>query len=199
MSTATLVRADVREDRPATMSGEFYFQYKDEASRIAVRVWKNSHVFAVDDIEQAIWEHGLKNWKYYADATDESVSKFMTRAARKFAFDERIKHMYATGAFIYTPDMVKSYLENCAWEPLEQTPHTESRVDLRQAFLQLRQSAPKQASAVFKRYGSQEKAGMTATDSSNLSQGVVAITHRLNSGLKLAAESVELASLEGEE
>jgi hypothetical protein len=199
MSTATLTTAAVRHEPPATMTGVFYAQHKAEVSRIAARVWKHSHVFAVDDIEQAIWEHALVNWKHYADASAESASKFMTRAARKFAFEERIKHMYATGAFIYTPDMIKSYLETCAWMPLEQMPDADSRVDLQQAFQQLSESAPAQAAAVFKRYGLREKTLMTKTDSSNLSQGIVAITHRLNSGLKLTAESVEVASLGDEE
>jgi hypothetical protein len=185
------------EELPATMTDEFYVQHQPEAARVASVEWKGSTIFAADDLEQAIWEHAIVNWKHYAGASADNVSKFMTRAARKFAVDERTKHMYATGAFIYTPSITRAYLETCAWEPLEEVPDVDARVDLIEAFTLLRKSAPKQAAAVFKRYGLNED-GLSSSEQMNVSRGVEAICHRLNTGLRLSSESIDTAISKGD-
>ena len=175
------------------MTEEFYLDWLPSAQRIAAREHRDSTLFARDDIEQAIWEHVLGNWKHYVAIVDPKfVEIYMTRAARGYVRQERVDFMYFAGAFIYTPKIVAAFLETCAWEPLEEVPDIDARVDLIEAFEQLRKSAPKQAAAVFKRYGMGEE-GMDASERKDVSRGVDAICHRLNSGLRLAAESIDLA------
>lgn len=182
------------EALPTEMTSAFYETYAPEAYAIAARNHHRSSIVDVQDIEQAIWEHVLVNWKHYAKAEERFVSIYMAKAARGFMRQERVEHMYATGAFIYTPKITAAYLDTCAWEPLEDVPDIDARVDLQEAFVLLRASAPKQAEAVFKRYGLGEQ--LTESEQKNLSRGVESLTHRLNSGLRLQAESIDLVTRE---
>ncbi len=182
------------EEATDQMSSQFYEDWLPSAMRIAAREHRNSSIFARDDIEQAIWEHVIKNWKHYAAIEDPKfVEIYMTKAARGYVRQERVDFMYFAGAFIYTPKIVAAYLETCAWKPLEEVPDVDARVDMIEAFTALRKSAPKQASAVFKRYGLNEGAAMSSGERVNVSRGVEAICHRLNSGLRLQSESIDLA------
>jgi hypothetical protein len=177
-----------------TMTQEFYEDWLPSAVRIAAREHHGSNIYDRDDIEQAIWEHVVKNWKHYAAIEDPKfVEIYMTKAARGYVRQERVDFMYFAGAFIYTPKIVAGFLETCAWAPLEEVPDIDARVDLREAFELLRKSAPKQAAAVFKRYGLGHGESLSSTEASNLRFGIEAITHRLNSGLRLQAESIEYA------
>jgi hypothetical protein len=176
------------------MPAAFFEQYQPEALRISLRQHQRSTIFDSSDIEQSIWEHVMLNWKHYATADEQLVSFYMKRAAKSFANRQRIDHMYFTGAFIYTPKIVAAYLETCAWEPLDEVPDVDARVDLQEAFELLRESSPEQAFAVFRRYGLKEFDAMTETQKKNSRLGVDALAHRLNLGLRLAAESVELTS-----
>lgn len=177
-----------------TMTPAFYEQYQPEALRIAYGQHQRSTIFDVADIEQSIWEHVMMNWKHYATADERLVSFYMKRAAKSFANNQRVEYMYFTGAFIYTPKIVAAYLETCAWEPLDEVPDVDARVDLQEAFNLLRESAPAQAGAVFRRYCLKEE--LTESEQKNSRRGVESLTHRLNSGLRLSAESVEFTSKE---
>ena len=180
-------------DLPETLTAGFYELHSAEATRVATVEWKRSHIFAIEDVEQAIWEHAISNWKHYAEASVESITKWMTRAARDYVRKERVAYMYQTGTFIYTPALVAAYLESCAWEPIEEVPDVDARVDLIEAFELLRKSAPSQAAAVFKRYGLKERE-MSDAEQRNAARGVDSLCHRLNSGLRLQAESVDFAT-----
>lgn len=173
------------------MTAEYYQQHYAEAQRIAVGEWKKSNLYEAEDVEQAIWEHVMGNWKYYAKADDKYRTACMVRAARNYVRKEREDYMYHSGAFVYTPKLVANYLESCAWKPLEQVPDVDARVDLQEAFAILARSAPKQAAAVFKRYALGEE-DMSSAERMNVSRGTESICHRLNSGLRLSAESIDL-------
>jgi len=180
---------------PATMDDDFYLQYLPVVTRTAIREHRQSTIYSAEDIEQAIWEHVLKNWADYAGYDEGLVVSCINRAARTYVTQARIEHMYATGSFIYTPKLVAAYLATCAWEPLEEVPDVDARVDLQEAFALLQQSAPKQAEAVFRRYGMGETS-LSEAEEKNVSRGVESLCHRLNSGLRLSSESIELASKE---
>ncbi|MDR6794352.1 hypothetical protein J2X12_002911 [Pseudarthrobacter oxydans] len=173
------------------MTDTWYEKHWPNVIRTAAREHRKATIFTTEDMEQAIWEHALGNWSDYAEADDALVSTLMTRAARTYANKQRIEHMYATGSFIYTPKLVAAYLDSCVWSPVEEVPDVDARVDLQEAFAELSKSAPKQAGAVFKRYGLGEE--LSATERPNLSRGIESLTHKLNSGLRLQAESVEYA------
>lgn len=178
---------------PDTMTPEFYEEHQPLAASIAATNWKRSAIFTSDDVEQAIWEHVLANWRHYREASVDSIATYMKRAARGFARKERNDYMYFTGAFIYTPKIVAAYLDTCAWQPIEEVPDIDARVDMQEAFALLRERAPKQAAAVYKRYALGETA-LSGAEKFNLSAGVESLTHRLNSGLRLQAESIDLTS-----
>jgi DNA-directed RNA polymerase specialized sigma24 family protein len=186
LSTAT-------EEVTESLTHQFYEDWLPSVVRIAAREHHSSTLFARDDIEQAIWEHVVKNWKHYVAIDDPKyVEIYMTKAARGYVRQERVDFMYFAGAFIYTPKIVAGFLETCAWQPLEEVPDIDARVDLIEAFASLRKSSPKQAAAVFKRYGMGED-GLSSAERMNVSLGTEALCHRLNSGLRLSAESIDLA------
>lgn len=186
MTTAT------KTDLPAVEFASFHSTYARTVRRIASREHRGSSLYDVDDIEQAIWERVIVNWQYYYKSASKYVEIFMTRSARGFASAQRIDHMYATGAFIYTPKLVKSRLESCEWKKTTQALGVNVRADLVDAFERLQVSAPAQAAAVFKRYASSPDE-LSSNDRANCSRGVTQITDHLNSGLRLRAEPLEIA------
>jgi len=118
----------------------------------------------------------------------------MGRTARTFAAAQRNDYMYFTGAFVYTPKIVAAYLDTCAWQPLEEVPDIDARIDMQEAFVLLRQKAPKQAQAVYKKYALGDT--LSGPEKRNLSAGIETLTHKLNSGLRLSAESIDFTSKE---
>jgi hypothetical protein len=175
------------------MTSEFVERHLSTVVRIAAREHRKATIFSVEDMEQALWEHALDNWSDYAEADDALVASIMGRAARTWATKQRIEHMYATGSFIYTPKLVAAYLETCAWQPVEEVPDVDARVDLQEAFAALQLSHPKRADAVFKRYGLGENDSLSEAERKNLERGVESLCHKLNSGLRLQSESIEYA------
>ena len=175
------------------MTSEFVERYLSTVVRTAAREHKKATIFTIEDMEQAIWEHALSNFSEYADAEPGIVDALMKRAARTYATRQRIEHMYATGSFIYTPKLVAAYLDSCVWEPVEEVPDVDARVDLQEAFADLQQTHPKRADAVFKRYGLGEGDSLSESERKNLERGIESLCHKLNSGLRLTAESIEYA------
>jgi hypothetical protein len=96
---------------------------------------------------------------------------------------QRTQYMYATGAFLYTPGMVRRYLEDVVWCSPQDCMDVEARADISQAYEQL----PKgMKAAVYKRYALKEPT-LTRAEVTAESRAVKAITDRLNTGLRLQA------------
>lgn len=164
----------------APLDTDLYLELEPMVNAIASQEWKQSHIYSIEDVAQAIWEHMMANWNEYEPA-DEYMFKYMARrAARGFCQRERVKYMYAHGAFLYTPGMVRRYLEDVVWCSPEDCRDVDARVDLSEAYKKLSKG---QKAAVYKKFALREP--LTKNEQVAESRGVANITTRLNTGLRL--------------
>lgn len=171
----------------APMDSDLYLQLEPMVNAVASSEWKASHIFTIDDVAQAIWEHMMKDWAHYQAADDGLVKHMARRAARRYCHEERVKYMYANGAFLYTPGMVRRYLEEVVWCSPEDCRDVDARVDLSEAYAQLSKA---QKAAVYKKYGLKEPLTKPAEQVAE-SRAVSNITTRLNTGLRLQSGGIE--------
>lgn len=148
---------------------------------VAGSEWKNSVLFSIDDVAQAIWEHMLGNWSHYAGKDTLLIRHMARRAARGYCMAQRTQYMYATGAYMYTPAMVRHCLEELVWCSPGDCNDVEGRADVSEAFRHLPRA---QKAAVFKRYGLKELLTRGAEQVAE-SRAVTAMTDRLNTGLRM--------------
>jgi hypothetical protein len=170
----------------APLDTDLYLELEPMVNAIASQEWKQSHVYSIDDVAQAIWEHMMANWPEYEKAHDYLFRYMARRAARRFCEDERVKYMYANGAFLYTPGMVRRYLEDVVWCSPEDCRDVDARVDLSEAFRKLSRG---QKFAVYKKFALKEP--LSKSEQVSESRAVSAITTRLNTGLRMQPGGIE--------
>lgn len=165
----------------APMDSELYLELEPLVNDVAAAEWKNSHLFSIDDVAQSIWEHMMKNWKHYEGREVALIRHMARRAARNYCMTQRMQHMYSTGAFLYTPGMVRRFLGDVVWCMPGDCPDIEARADLSEAFSYLTKG---QKAVLYKKYALKEPLARNAEQVAE-SRAVAAITNRLNSGLRL--------------
>jgi len=169
----------------APMDSGLYLELEPLVMDVAANEWKNSHLFSIDDVAQAIWEHMMANWKHYEGRDGALIRHMARRAARNFCRDMRTQHMYATGAFLYTPGMVRRFLGDVVWCAAGDCLDVDARADLSVAFSYLTRG---QKAVLYKKYALKEPLARNAEQVAE-SRAVAAITNRLNSGLRLSQAS----------
>jgi DNA-directed RNA polymerase specialized sigma24 family protein len=177
----------IEEYVTAPLDSDLYLQLEPLVNAIASQEWKNSHIFSIDDVAQAIWEHMMAEWRYYDGADEDLVKHMARRAARRYCQDQRTQYMYSTGAFLYTPAMVRRFLEEMVWCSPEDCKDVDARIDLSEAYAKLPKS---QKAAVYRRYGLKEPLNGAGEQSAE-SRAVSAMTRKLNTGLRLHADVFE--------
>lgn len=171
----------------APMDTDLYLTLEPLVNAIASQEWKRSPLFSIDDVAQEIWKHMMENWKDY-DGKDEGLVKHMARrAARRYCQKQRTEYMYATGAFLYTPAMVRRYLEDVVWCGPEDCKDVEARVDISEAYKKLTKG---QKAVVYKRYALREPLANNAEEVAE-SRAVGRITNILNTGLRLQSNDFD--------
>ena len=168
----------------APMDTERYLELEPMVYQVASQEWKNSELFSIEDVAQSIWLHMMENWSHYVDK-DEALTRHMVRrAARRYCKTMRVEHMYATGAFLYTPKMVRRCLEEVVWCNPEDCTDVDARADIAEAYKYLTKG---QKAVLYKRYALKE---MLTRNSEQVaeSRAVAEITQRLNTGLRLHAD-----------
>jgi hypothetical protein len=130
----------------------------------------------------------MKNWpEYEKELHNEPLFKHMARrAARGYCMQERVRYMYAHGAFLYTPGMVSRYLEDVVWCSPENCRDVDARVDLSEAYAKLTKG---QKAAIYKKFALREP--LEKNEQVAESRAVAAITTRLNTGLRLQSGGLE--------
>lgn len=170
----------------APLDTDLYLELEPMVNAIASGEWKQSHIYSIEDVAQAIWEHMMANWSDYQAADDPMFRYMARRAARRFCQDERVKYMYAHGSFLYTPGMVRRYLEDVVWCSPEDCKDVDARVDLTEAYAKLTKG---QKAAIYKKFALREL--LTKNEQVAESRGVSAMTSRLNTGLRLQSGGIE--------
>jgi DNA-directed RNA polymerase specialized sigma24 family protein len=165
----------------APLDTELYLQLEPMVNDVAGSEWKSSPLFSIDDVAQAIWEHMMANWSHYAGKDEILIRHMARRAARNYCLDQRNQYMYSTGAFLYTPGMVRRYLEEVVWCLPGDSMDIEARCDISEAY----QSLPKgQKAAVYKRYAMGETLVRNAEQVAE-SRAVARMANHLNTGLRM--------------
>lgn len=167
----------------APLDTERYLELEPLVNEIASSEWKGSTAFSIDDVAQAIWLHMMEKWSEYEKADEHLVRYMARRAARVYCEKQRIDYMYATGSFLYTPGIVRRSME-FAWSDLKDCPDIDIRMDISEAYEHL--SRPQKA-AIYKKYALKEPL-VTSAEKAAEYRGINAITHRLNTGLRLTPE-----------
>jgi DNA-directed RNA polymerase specialized sigma24 family protein len=170
----------------APLDTDLYLQLEPMVNQVAGQEWKRSHIYSMEDVAQAIWEHVMKNWHQYENADAYLFKYYARRAARAYCMRERVTYMYAHGAFLYTPGMVRRYLEDVVWCNPEDCKDIDARADLTEALSKLTRG---QRAAIYKKFALKEP--LTKNEQVAESRGVSAITTRLNTGLRLQAGGIE--------
>lgn len=165
----------------APLDSDLYLELEPLVNAIASQEWKNSHIFSIEDVAQAIWEHMMTEWKHYNGADTPLIKHMARRAAKRYCEDARTQWMYANGAFLYTPGMVRRYLEDAVWCSPEDCKDVEARVDLGEAIQKLSKA---QRIILYRRYALKETITVSK-DKVAESRAVANITNRLNTGLRL--------------
>lgn len=171
----------------APMDSELYLALEPLVNDIASSEWKNSRIFSIDDVAQAIWLHMMENWQHYAGRDDLLVRYLARRAARGYCRAQRIQHMYATGAFLYTPRLVRKYLEEVVWCSPGDCADIDARADITEAYGHLTKG---QKAVLYKKYALKEPLTRNAEEVAE-SRAIAEITQRLNTGLRLSAEGYD--------
>lgn len=169
------------------MDSSLYLELEPLVMDVAANEWKNSHLFSIDDVAQAIWEHMMASWKHYEGRDVALIRHMARRAARIYCMAQRNQHMYATGAFLYTPGMVRRFMGDVVWCQAGDCVDVEARADLSEAFSYLTKG---QKAVLYKKYALKEPLARNAEQVAE-SRAVAAITNRLNSGLRLAPAASE--------
>lgn len=173
----------------APLDSDMYLSLEPIVNQVASSEWKGSTVYEMEDVAQAIWVHMMENWAEYAKADTALVVFMAKRAARAFCQRQRVDYMYANGAFLYTQGIVRRMLEDTVFCDPEHATDVDARVDINEAMGHL---SKVQRAAIFKKFALKEP--LVGAEKAAESRGVTAITHRLNSGLRL--DVIEIGSLD---
>lgn len=173
----------------APLDSDMYLSLEPIVNQVASAEWKGSVAYEMEDVAQAIWLHMMENWAEYQKAENGLIVFMARRAARKYCQQQRIDYMYANGAFLYTPGIVRRMLEETVFCDPANAIDVDARVDINEAMTHL---SKVQRAAIFKKFALKEP--LVGGEKNAESRGITAITNRLNSGLRL--EVVEVGTLD---
>ena len=168
----------------APLDSDLYLSLEPLVVQVASKERANSHIFELDDVVQAVWLHVMEHWKEYEKAEIGLRYTIAKRAARAFCSQQRVDYMYATGAFLYTPGIVRRLLETEVYCVPENAADLEARADLTEAITYLTRG---QKAVIYKKFALKEQL-LTSAEKSHEFRAITAITHRLNTGLRLTPE-----------
>lgn len=89
-----------------------------------------------EDLEQELWVFVLEELMP-RDYPEGTVVDLVKKQAVKTARQERIDYMQFRGAFIYSPAVVRTILEDSVWTDVEDAPDIEGRMDVSSALAEL--------------------------------------------------------------
>jgi len=117
----------------APLDSDLYLSLEPLVNDVAAKEWAGSGIYELEDVVQAVWLHVMEHWEEYEDAGGGLVRTMARRAARTYCKKQRIDYMYANGAFIYTPGIVRRYLVETVFCDPEHASDLEARADIDEA------------------------------------------------------------------
>lgn len=128
-----------------------------------------------EDLRQELWVFYLEQKKQVEH--DKQMVDLIGRRARGTARQERIDYMYFSGAFIYTPSMVRTLLADAVWCDVEDSFDIEGRVDVTAA---LKKQSQRAQGLLYARFALGEKTENSSPDRFVIDRAIDSITHELN-------------------
>lgn len=162
------------------MDSQLYLVLEPMVNQAASQEWRGVTAFELEDVAQAVWVDVMEHWTAYEGADDDLRFYMARRAARAFCKAQRVEYMYANGAFLYTPGVVRRMLEETVFCDPAHAIDVDARADITEAMAHL--SKPQRA-AIFKKFALKEP--LSSPERNAESRAITNITHRLNTGLRL--------------
>ncbi|GAB3535939.1 hypothetical protein GCM10027403_14930 [Arthrobacter tecti] len=172
-----------------TLTTDFYVRNSPIVQRAARAEHKNSTLFDVEDIEQAIWELFIRDWKNVKDADAAMISFLAKRQARTWCQDERTEHMYFTGGVMYSGEMVSKMLAKSVWTELGPHLIVQGDVDINGALDVITASRRR---ALSRKYG--HKQALSSAEATAASRGLRDVTDWLNQRARLQRTNLDVAA-----
>lgn len=169
------------------LTQEDYLHLEPMVNQVAFQEVKDSYIFEVDDITQELWMFVVLKWSEIFDKDDDLQFFILQRYARTWCARQRIEHMHFTGAYLYTPKIIRERLDDSVFCDPADARDVDARVDITQLYDKL--SRGRKAS-IYKRYALKEPYGSKAEEVS-VSEGVTIICDRLNMAQKIVVASLD--------
>ena len=177
---------------------EYEYPAIDEAklSSVIKNVAKKQATDVMDpeDLEQELWVFYLEELASSGYPEGTVVDLIKKRGVR-IARDERIDYMQFRGAFIYSPAVVRTILEDAVWVDAEDCPDIEGRIDVSNALQEL---SDRERSLLRDRFAvnPNDRAPIRAEDRVTIERAIDKISMILNRGASRAELDIDLASEE---
>ncbi|MGO2037015.1 MAG: hypothetical protein ACTH2U_11100 [Brevibacterium sp.] len=97
---------------------------------------QSTDVMDPEDLEQELWVFYLEEL-IDTEYPEGTIVDLIKKRGIKIARDERIDYMQFRGAFIYSPAVVRTILEDAVWTEAEDSPDIEGRIDVSNALAEL--------------------------------------------------------------
>jgi DNA-directed RNA polymerase specialized sigma24 family protein len=165
------------------LTSEDYLHLEPMVNQVAYQEVKNSYIFEVDDIVQELWMFAVARWDEIRTKDDDLQFFVLQRYARTWCAKQRVEYMHFTGAYLYTPKIIRERLDDSVFCDPADAMDVDARVDITQLYDKL--SRGRKAS-IYKRYALKEPYGSKAEEVS-VSEGVTMICDQLNLAQKIIA------------
>jgi DNA-directed RNA polymerase specialized sigma24 family protein len=174
------------EQDPVVDAVTFVEFYWDTVEKAAHKELKGSKIFEAEDLMQEAWAVLTKDWEKFHSKGTSFVYGAAARVMQQYAARERASYGYFTGAFIYTPEIVRTQLELGAWES---TPEGDwdMRLDVRAAYDALDERDRTIVARAY-RFGESLK---TSSERNILSRAIEKMSDHLNKGAGVKAASLD--------
>jgi hypothetical protein len=171
---------------PVVDTRTFVEFYDETVAKAARKEHKGSKLFDIDDLKQEAWLVLLPKWEKFHERGVRFVYTAAQVAMQRYAQKERIDYGYFSGAFIYTPEIVRTQLELGAWES---TPEGDwdIRLDVRDAYEAL---GERDQHIVWRAYRLNESFE-SSTDRSTLSRAMDKMANYLNEKVGVRAGNLD--------
>ena len=146
-----------------------------------------------EDLEQELWVFFLEELST-TDYPEGTIVDLIKKRGVRIARDERIDYMQFRGAFIYSPAVVRTVLEDAVWVDVEDSPDVEGRIDVSNALSELE---PDELFLLRRKFGPVEQFGdgpFTKTEHMRIERAIDKISMILNRGKSRTELDIETAS-----
>lgn len=145
-----------------------------------------------EDLEQELWVFYLENVAH-REYPEGAVVDLIKKQAAKTARQERIDYMQFRGAFIYSPAVVRTILEDAVWVDAEDSPDIEGRIDVSRAIRELGSDEQRSLKEFYTGTPGDRK-GWTSTDYDRHERAIDKISMILNRGAQRSELDIETAA-----